>query len=151
MENQLKAKMVLINDGVKFKSTVDGKPNITTDYIPPYGDGMSILPLELFLISLGTCIGGAVSPLLRKMHKAVDGLELHVSGVRKTEHPTGFSAINVCIHLQSSNATLEDLKKVVAYTEGICPVWSMLDKEIKLSFDLSVSETTHQEGGKTNG
>ncbi|WP_069875156.1 OsmC family protein [Fusibacter sp. 3D3] len=151
MENQLKVKIERINDGVKFKSTVDGKPEITTDYIPPYGDGMSMLPLELFLISLGTCIGGAVCPLLRKMHKSVDDMEIHVSGVRKTEHPTGFSTINVCIQLQSSDATLEDLKKVLAYAEGICPVWSMLDKEIKLSFDLSVSDLNHQEGGKTNG
>ena len=67
------------------------------------------------------------------------GMVIQVSGVRKTEHPTGFSAINVLIQLQSSDATLEDLKKVIAYSEGICPVWSMLDKEIKLNFNLSVN------------
>lgn len=138
MENQLKVSIERINDGVKFRSTVADKPEVITDYIPPFGDGTSILPLELFLISLGTCIGGAVSPILKKMQKSVEAMALQVTGTRRTEHPTGFSAIEVCIRLRSKDATLEDLKKAVAFAEGICPVWAMLDKGIQLSFDLHV-------------
>lgn len=140
MENLLEARIELINEGVKFKSQLEGKPDVILDYIPPLGDGKNILPLELFLISLGACIGGVVSPLLRKMNKSVDGMEICVSGVRKTEHPTGFSSINVSISLQSSDATLDDLKKVVAYAEGICPIVSMLDKNINLGFELYVNQ-----------
>lgn len=139
MSNKLEANIQLINDGVKFRSVVEGKPEIITDYIPPFGDGLSLLPLELFLVSLATCVGGAVSPLLKKMRKQIDDLKIDVIGTRRTEHPTCFEEITLKIVLTSTDATEEDLKKVMELSEAqICPVWAMIKGNVKVSYELSV-------------
>lgn len=139
MNNILEAKIQLINDGVKFKSIVDGKPEIVTDYVPPFGDGLSILPLELFLISFGTCVGGVVSPLLKKMGKKVQDLKILVQGKRRTEHPLCFEEINLNIIVSSDDATEEDIKKVLVLAEEkICPVWAMIKGNVKVSYNCSL-------------
>jgi len=139
MNDNLYVSIELINDGMKFKSTVEGKPEIITDYIPPYGDGRSVLPLELFLSSLGSCLGGALSQILRKMRKQVDGLAISVQGSRRSEHPTCFESINLAIDLKSQDASVDDLRKALSLSEGICPVWAMIDNKVAMEFTLNVS------------
>lgn len=139
MSNLLEAKIQLLNEGVKFKSVVEGKPEIITDYLPPYGDGLSILPLELFLISFGTCVGGVVSPLLKKMGKQVQDLQIMVQGKRREEHPLCFEEIKLIISVTSVDATVEDLKKVMNLAEEkICPVWAMIKGNVNVTYELSV-------------
>lgn len=139
MSNLLEAKIQLLNEGVKFKSVVEGKPEIITDYLPPYGDGLSILPLELFLISFGTCVGGVVSPLLKKMGKQVQDLQIMVQGKRREEHPLCFEEIKLIISVASVDATEEDLKKVMNLAEEkICPVWAMIKGNVNVTYELSV-------------
>jgi putative redox protein len=139
MSNMLEAKIQLINDGVKFRSVVKGKPEVITDYIPPFGDGLSLLPLELFLVSLATCVGGAILPLLKRMRKQVGDLKIDVVGTRRTEHPTCFEGITLKIVLTSTDATEEDLKNAMELSEAqICPVWAMIKGNVKVSYELSV-------------
>lgn len=139
MSNLLEAKIQLLNEGVKFKSVVEGKPEIITDYLPPYGDGLSVLPLELFLISFGTCAGGVISPMLKKMGKQVRDLQIMVQGKRREEHPLCFEEIKLIISVTSVDATEEDLKKVVNLAEGkFCPVWAMIKGNVNVTYELCV-------------
>lgn len=139
MSNILEAKIQLVNDGVKFKSVVEGKPEIITDYVPPFGDGLSILPLELFLISFGTCVGGVVSPLLKKIGKKIEDLKIAVQGKRRVEHPLCFEEISLDFFLKSPDATEEDIKKVLVLAEEkICPVWAMIKGNVKVSYNCSL-------------
>jgi putative redox protein len=69
MSTTLEASVELINDKIQFAGTAGTQPRIITDYTPPLGDGRGYLPLELFLISLATCLGGTIAPILRKMQK----------------------------------------------------------------------------------
>ena len=139
MSNLLEAKIQLLNEGVKFKSVVEGKPEIITDYLPPYGDGLSLLPLELFLISFGTCAGGVISPLLRKMGKQVKDFQMVVQGKRREEHPQCFTEIKLIISVASVDITEEDLKKAVYLAEEkICPVWAMIKGNVDVTYELHV-------------
>lgn len=139
MSNLLKAKIQLLNEGVKFKSVVEGKPEIITDYLPPYGDGLSVLPLELFLISFGTCAGGVITPMLKKMGKQVHDLQITVQGKRREEHPLCFDEIKLIITVTSVDITEEDLKKVLNLAEEkICPVWAMIKGNVNVVYDLFV-------------
>jgi len=141
MSNQLEAKIQLLNEGVKFKSLVEGKPEIITDYLPPYGDGLSLLPLELFLISFGTCAGGVISPILKKMGRHVRDLQITVQGKRREEHPLCFSEIKLVISVTSEDVTEEDLTKVMKLAEEkICPVWAMLKGNVDVKYELCVKK-----------
>jgi putative redox protein len=138
-DNILKTHSKLINDGVKFSSCAQEKPEIITDYIPPFGDGKSTTPLELLLISFSSCVGGAVTPLLRRMGKTVKNLEISATGQRKTEHPTCFETITLYITLTSPDTTQEDLQKVLAISEAsICPVWAMIKGNAKINIDYRI-------------
>ena len=131
----------LINTSVRFASKAGEKPEeLITDYIAPFGEGKNFMPLELFLISLSTCLGGSVSPLLKKMGFSVDGLDIKAAGQRREQHPTSFEKITLDITLTSANATLEDLQKAVTLSEKqFCPVLAMLDKGIEVSYNLKVT------------
>ncbi len=139
MSNLLEAKIQLLNESVKFKSIVEGKPEIITDYLPPYGDGLSILPLELFLISFGTCAGGVITPMLKKMGKQVHDLQIVVKGKRREEHPLCFKEIKLIISVTSVDITEEDLRKVLNFAEEkICPVWAMIKGNVNVVYELFV-------------
>lgn len=135
----MKTTTKLINEGIKFSSSVDGKPEVITDYVPPLGDGKSTTPLELFLMSLSACAGGSIASLLRRMGKTITDFEIKAHGHRRTEHPTSFEKITLYITLKSPDATIEDLNKSVALSEEkICPVWAMIKGNVTVETQCSV-------------
>lgn len=140
MSNLLHAKIQLINEGVKFKSIVEGKPEIITDYIPPYGDGLSVLPLELFLISFGTCAGGVILPLLRRTAKQIKDFQITVQGKRREEHPLCFEEIKFIISVISDDIIDEDIKKAINLAEEkLCPVWAMIKGNVKATYEIHIN------------
>lgn len=135
---ELKAKIVLVNDKLNFKGTADSNPPISIDYVPPLGDNLGYTSLEIFLLSLSSCIGSAVLTLLRKMKKEFSGFEINSRGIRKQEHPTGFSTVYLEIVIISSGITGEELDKVLQLSEGICPVWSMIKGNVEVITNFSI-------------
>jgi putative redox protein len=135
---ELKAKIVLINDKLNFTGTADNNLPVSIDYTPPLGDNLGYTSLELFLLSLSSCVGSAVLVLLRKMKKEITGFELLSKGIRRQEHPTGFKTVYLEINLKSSDTTKEDLDKVLQLSEGICPVWSMIKGNTEVITAFSV-------------
>ena len=141
MENsQLNVEMKLIDRGLKFQTKAGNNPEIITDYIPPLGSNEGYMPLELFLISFGTCVSGVILPVLRKMQKEIEAYSMNAMGIRKTEHPTGFSKIILEIFVKSKNTTTEEIEKVLKMAETTyCPVWSMLKNDIEIETKIFVS------------
>jgi putative redox protein len=129
----LNVEMKLIDNGLKFQTRAGNNPEVITDYIPPLGNNEGYMPLELFLISFGTCVGGVILPILRKMQKNIEEYSMKASGIRKTEHPTGFSKITLEIFVKSNNTTTEEIEKVIQMAETTyCPIWSMLRNDIEV-------------------
>jgi len=142
MENNfLHAEMKLIDQGLKFQTKAGNNPEIITDYIPPLGKNEGYMPLELFLISFGTCVGGVILPVLRKMQKNIEEFSINAKGIRKTEHPTGFSKIILEMLFKSNNTTKEEVEKVLKMAETTyCPIWSMLKSDIEIETIISINE-----------
>ena len=139
--NQLNVEMKLLDQGLKFQTKAGNNPEIVTDYIPPLGNNEGYMPLELFLISFGTCVSGTVLPVLRKMRKEIEAYSMNVQGVRKTEHPTGFSKIIFEMFIQSNNITTEEVEKVIKMAEETyCPIWSMLKSDIEIETKIHISK-----------
>ena len=70
-KNQLNVEMKLIDNGLKFQTKAGNNPEVITDYTPPLGNNEGYMPLELFLISFGTCVSGVILPILRKCKKTL--------------------------------------------------------------------------------
>lgn len=132
-KNVLHAEMKLIDNGLKFQTKAGNNPEIITDYIPPLGNSEGYMPLELFLISFGTCVSGVVLPALRKMQKTIDGYSVKVEGVRRTEHPTGFSKITLGFFIKSKDITTGEMERIIKMAETTyCPIWAMLKDDIEI-------------------
>lgn len=130
---ELQASVVLINDRLHFNGCVEGNPPVSIDYIPPQGDSLGYTSLELFLLSLSSCVASAVVVMLRKMQKEFSGCEVLARGIRREEHPTGFASVQLTLKLSSENLSETELQKVITLAEGICPVWSMIKGNVEVS------------------
>jgi putative redox protein len=130
---ELQASIVLLNDKLHFNGRVEGNPPVSIDYIPPQGDNLGYTSLELFLLSLASCVGSAVIVILRKMQKTFSSCEVLARGFRKEQHPTGFRSVELTLRLSSANLDETEMQKVIALAEGICPVWSMIKGNVEVS------------------
>lgn len=139
MANILNASVELIGDRMKFKGVAGSNPEIITDYIPPLGEGEGYMPLELFLVSLSTCLGGAVAALIRKTRKSLEALSISAEGVRRETHPTSFEKITLSIRVKSPDATKQDIEKVLEMAEPICPVLAMIKGNVEVTTEVEVS------------
>ena len=136
----LTASIRLLNEKLHFEGNVDGNEPVSIDYTPPLGDNLGYTSLELFLLSLSSCAGSAILVILRKMKKNIDFFEINSIGYRNEQHPTGFHTIGMQINLKSDNANSEDMTKATDLIKGICPVLSMLDPNVKVTFDYNISD-----------
>lgn len=130
---ELKASINLLNNKLHFEGNVEGNNPISIDYVPPFGDNLGYTSLELFLLSLSSCLGSAVLLFLRRMNKNISGLTINSHGLRNEEHPTCFKTITLEVNLKSSDTTPEDFNKVVKLAEDTyCPVWAMIKGNVEV-------------------
>lgn len=124
----------LLNDKVQFSGVLRDNTPVTIDYIPPFGDGDGYTSLELFLMSLSTCVGSAVLIVLRKMRKTITACQVTAHGIRRSEHPTGFSHITLEVTLQSPDVSEADLQRTVQMADAsLCPVWGMINGNVEVT------------------
>lgn len=131
----------LINDKINFKGEVENNQPVLIDYIPPYGDGNGYTSLELFLLSLSSCLGTSVLTLIRRTGKSVTSLKIDSKGYRKTEHPTSFKMIELKLYIKSLNVENIDVDKAIKLSEDmLCPVWNMIkgNVEVKVNYEVSM-------------
>ena len=137
---ELNTTIRLINNKLHFQGTTGSHEPVSIDYIAPLGDDLGYTSLELFLMSLSSCLGSAMLVFLRRMNKTISNFDIEASGIRKEEHPTGFSSIHLAVHVQSPDVTLAELAKVSSMAEEkYCPVWSMIDKAVKVETSFHIT------------
>lgn len=140
-DNILNVSIELINDGIKFSSTAENYPAVISDYYPPFGNNEGYKPLQLFLISFGTCISGTILPLLRKMNMHIHKYSVSVEGKRRTEHPTGFEKIKLFISLYSNDIEEADMDKVIKMSEEkYCPVCAMIKNNVDVEIEYKIEK-----------
>jgi putative redox protein len=137
---QLSTSIQLINGKLHFEGKADGNEPISIDYTPPLGDNLGYTSLELFLLSLSSCTGSVIIVILRKMKKTIDFFEINSTGYRNEDHPTGFHTIRMQVNLKSDDITSTDMTKAIDLIKNICPVFSMLDKNVKVITEYIISD-----------
>ena len=136
---ELSASVKLINNKLNFSGITEGNTPVSIDYTPPLGDNLGYTSLELFLLSLNSCIGSSVLTFLRRMNKNIAGCEIHSRGIRKQEHPTGFNTIYLDIRIQSPDVSEDDMRKVIKLSEDTyCPVWSMIKGNVAVEVSFRI-------------
>ncbi len=123
----------LINDKVFFSGTAGTNAPVSIDYTPPVGDGQGYTSLELFLLSLASCMGTSMLLMLRKQQLTITGCSIMAQGTRREEHPTCFERIEVNMEFQSPDATDTHVEQALKITEStLCPVWAMIKGNVEV-------------------
>lgn len=139
MPTQLEAKMVL-QDGMHFLGSAGSGHSVETDYPMGKATSSGSTPLELLLMSLASCSGGAMAVLLRKARQPVRGIEVRATGKRRDEHPTCLTDIELEFVIRGSEVDPAAVQQALTLSEQtICPVWAMLkgNTRIEASFRLT--------------
>ena len=135
----LNTEIKLVNDKIHFIGKAKDNEPVNIDYSSPIGDDLGYTSLELFLLSLSSCIGSSLAILLRKMNKTISGLEIKAQGVRRTQHPTSFEKITLDILLTSDDVTNQSVDRALALSEdSICPVWAMIKNSVEVVTNYSI-------------
>jgi putative redox protein len=82
---------------------------------------------KMLLASLAACAGGTLAMLLRRAEAAPTRLEVEARGIRRDEHPTVLTDIDlefvVCGPGRDPEVVARSLRMA---EEQLCPVWAML-------------------------
>lgn len=136
---ELVSSIKLVNDKLNFIATIDNNEPVSIDYVPPLGDNLGYTSLELFLLSLTSCVGSTLLIFLRRMNKTILDCEINAKGIRNEDHPTGFNKIFIDLILTSNDVTDEDVKKVIKLSEDTyCPVISMIKGNVEVDIQFEI-------------
>jgi len=139
MADPLEVTVTSTNQKLGYTGALRSLPPIKMDYIPPLGDGEGYLPLEMLLMSLGTCSGGTIGLLLRKMGRTVTGIKVTAKGTRREQHPTSFQKIHLAFTVTSTDAQDADVQKSLTLAEeSVCPVWAMVKGNVEITTEYRI-------------
>ncbi len=139
INKELKVSLVLNNDKLHFNGVSRENEQISIDYTPPLGDNLGYTSLELFLLSISSCIVSTVLIFLRKKNIVISGVNINANGIRKEEHPTGLKNVDINIEIDSENLTNQEMDSVIKKSkEEYCPVISMLNKDVQVAVNYEI-------------
>ena len=135
MNERLNCELDLVDDKVRFNCSSGNRDSIFVDYYPPLGNGKGYTSLELLLISAASCVGTTLKAVLTGRHKKkISGMKVSASGLRKKEHPTILTSIDINLIVFSDDLEEEFLREISIYAiENICPVTNMLKSDIQVN------------------
>jgi len=98
-------------------------------------------PMELLLISLGSCTGSDVASILQKKRVPVDTMEVIVNGEREETHPKVYTKIHIEYIFYGTNMDTKDLERAIDLSQNkYCPISAMLGKACEITHSLEIKE-----------
>lgn len=105
------------------------------------GSEAATLPMELVLISLGSCTSMDVLSILKKMREQVTGYKMEINSERASEHPAVFTKIHLKYIIYGSEIKPENVTKAIELSMNkYCSVSAMLKESVDISWDFEIRE-----------
>jgi putative redox protein len=122
-------------DGLKLKGKDDSGHEIIIDTKKEFGGHDSApTPVNLFLLSLGSCTLMDVISLIDKMKVDYDDIKVKVSGERHDKHPKTFKDIQIKYIIHGKDPDESKIKKAIDLsTEKYCSIHAMIKKSTNIS------------------
>lgn len=103
-------------------------------------------PIELLLIALGSCTGVDVISILRKKRARVEDYRIEVSGIRRDDHPRGFTRMDVKHIVKGKNISESALAQAIELSESkYCSVAASLRPTVEIVSTYEIIESEEQE------
>ena len=136
---QVKIKQV---EGLTFIGKADSNHWVTIDGPKKFnGSEAASRPMELLLISLGSCTGSDVISILKKKRVDIQKFELNLTAERLETHPKIFTKIHIEYVFTGQNLKHEDIKRAIELSQNkYCPISAMLIKTVDLTYSYEIKK-----------
>lgn len=140
-QDSMKVKIKQV-EGLTFVGKGDTDHWVTIDGPEKFGGNESASrPMELLLISLGSCTGSDVASILKKKRVEPRKFEINLNGERKKEHPKTFTKINL-EYIFYGNVDEKAVERAIDLSQNkYCPIVTMLKKAgVEISYSYKIVE-----------
>ena len=104
------------------------------------GSEAAARPMELLLISLGSCTASDVSSILKKKKVELNEFEVNLNAERQENHPKVFTKINIDYLFSGTDIKDKDVKRAIDLSlSKYCPISSMLSKTVNISYKFKIN------------
>ena len=136
---QVKIKQV---EGLTFVGKADSNHWVTIDGPESFfGSEAASRPMELLLISLGSCTASDVAAILNKKYVDLHKFEVNLTGERSETHPKIFTKIHIEYVFTGQNLKHEDIKRAIELSQNkYCPISSMLMKTVEITYSYQIKK-----------
>jgi putative redox protein len=136
---QVKIKQV---EGLTFLAKADSNHWITIDGPKEFfGSEAASRPMELLLISLGSCSASDVAAILKKKQVELQSFEVILSGDRAPDHPKVFTSISMEYIFTGQNIRNEDVERAIDLSQNkYCPISAMLNSVVKINYSYKIKK-----------
>lgn len=135
----MKVKVQQVDQGFQLSSS-NGLEEIHIGVSQEYQkDTKGLRPMELLLSGLGACLSIDILNLTKKMRIDLNDLNVSVNGVRDSEPPKAFNAMNIeisCTGVIREEKIITVVRKVI---DEHCSVVHSLNQSIKLNIHVLVN------------
>ena len=133
-----------LQEGMQLEAVgIDGV-NVSLDADPGHGGkGLGFRPLELMLVSLGSCTGMDVISILRKKRQKVSRYLVEVAAAQAEEHPHVFTDVHIRHIFQGENVDEEAVRRAIELSETkYCPAFAMLKEATPIHSTFEIHPST---------
>jgi len=103
------------------------------------GRNLGVRPMELMLMSVGSCSAVDIVMILKKARQPVEGCEVEVSGTRAETDPKVFTKIHLHFIISGSVLAESHVKRAVSLSaEKYCSASIMLQKAAEITHDYEI-------------
>ena len=129
-------------EGLTFIGRADSNHWVTIDGAKSFsGSEAASRPMELLLISLGSCTASDVTSILKRKRVDLDKFEVNLNGERSELHPKAFTKIHIEYLFSGKNLKHEDIKRAIELSQNkYCPISSMLTKTVDITYSYQIKK-----------
>ena len=137
----MKARIQLV-EGMTFVAESGSGHAVVVDAAPDVGGkNLGARPMELMLMSAGSCTAIDVVHILRKSRQAVTGCVVEVDGERAAEDPKVFTRIRMRYIVTGKALAPAQVERAIKLSkEKYCSATIMLEKSAEIEFDFEIRE-----------
>ena len=127
-------------DGFEFTGTADSGHRVTVDGAPEIGgNNAGFRPLELMLLSIGSCSAMDVMHILKKARQNVTDCRVDVEATRAETEPRVFTDIHVHFAVVGRDLSEKQVARAVQLSaEKYCSASIMLAASVNITHDHAV-------------
>lgn len=129
-------------DNLRFTGTAGSGHELTIDGPPALGGGNAgMRPMELMLLSVGSCSAMDVIHILRKARQPVTGCRIEVDGTRAETDPKVFTAIHLRFLVAGEGLSEKQVARAVRLSaEKYCSASIMLQASVDISHSYELRD-----------